>query len=370
GAVRVGDVPARLGGDEFAVLAQNGGEVEAEQIAERLVRALEAPFTIDGREMSVHASVGIAVGRPGSTTVDELLRNADVAMYSAKHGGKRRFTTYRPRMHARIRHRQELVTALERAVERDEIDVHYQPIVDLQTGAMVAVEALARWDRPSYGLLGPDAFIPLADEIGLMTCIGRSVLGQACAQARSWQSAFAGHEGLRVNVNLSPSELSDPTLVGDVASILAVSGLAPDRLVLEITESGVMRNPAEALATMEQLRLLGVSLALDDFGTGHSSLAHLREFPIDSLKIAREFVSGLPDGQLDKVFVDAIVRLAMSLGLDIVAEGVESERQAELVRQLGCTHGQGYHFGAPLGLLGVSNYLGSRLLPTGALRVA
>ncbi len=370
GAVRAGDVPARLGGDEFAVLARDGGAGEAEQIAERLVKALEAPFTIDGREMSVHASVGIALGRPGATTVDELLRNADVAMYSAKHGGKRRFTAYEPKMHARIRHRQELVAALERAVEREEIDVHYQPIVDLETGSMVAVEALARWDRPLHGLIGPDAFIPLADEIGLMVGIGRSVLRQACGQVRSWQSGFPEHRELRVNVNLAPSELSDPKLVGDVESILRESGLAPDRLVLEITESGVMRNPDEALATMATLRELGVSLALDDFGTGHSSLAHLREFPIDSLKIAREFVSGLPEGHVDNVFVDAIVRLASSLGLDVVAEGVESERQASLVRQFGCTFGQGYHFGAPLGLLGVSNYLGSHLLPNGSLRVA
>jgi diguanylate cyclase (GGDEF)-like protein len=370
GAVRAGDVPARLGGDEFAVLAQDGGAGEAERIAERLVKALEAPFTIDGREMSVHASVGIALGRPGATTVDELLRNADVAMYSAKHGGKRRFTTYAPKMHTRIRHRQELVTALERAVERDEIGVHYQPIVDLETRALVAVEALARWDRPLHGLIGPGAFIPLADEIGLMVGIGRSVLRQACRQARSWQTAFAGHESLRVNVNLSPSELSDPGLVADVTSILKDSGLAPSRLVLEITESGVMRSPDEALATMSTLRQLGVSLALDDFGTGHSSLAHLREFPIDSLKIAREFVSGLPEGHVDNVFVDAIVRLASSLGLDVVAEGVESERQAALVRQFGCGFGQGYYFGAPLGLLGVSSYLGAHPLPGGSVRVA
>lgn len=370
GAVRAEDVPARLGGDEFAVLARDGGAGEAEQIAERLVRALEAPFTIGGREMSVHASVGIALGRPGATTVDELLRNADVAMYSAKHGGKRRFTAYEPKMHARIRHRQELVAALERAVEREEIGVHYQPIVDLESGAMVAVEALARWDRPLHGLLGPDAFIPLADEIGLMVGIGRSVLRQACVQVRSWQAGFDAHRELRVNVNLAPSELSDPTLVADVESILQESGLSPDRLVLEITESGVMRNPAEALATMATLRELGISLALDDFGTGHSSLAHLREFPIDALKIAREFVSGLPDGHVDNVFVDAIVRLASSLGLDVVAEGVESERQARLVREFGCRYGQGYHFGAPLGLLGVSNYLGSRLLPGDLLEVA
>jgi EAL domain-containing protein (putative c-di-GMP-specific phosphodiesterase class I) len=201
-----------------------------------------------------------------------------------------------------------------------------------------------------------------------MVGIGRSVLRQACNQARSWQTAFSGHEGLRVNVNLSPSELGDPMLVSDVESILHTSGLSPDRLVLEITESGVMRNPTEALATMATLRELGVSLALDDFGTGHSSLAHLREFPIDSLKIAREFVSGLPQGHVDNVFVDAIVRLASSLGLEVVAEGVESEQQASIVREFGCTYGQGYHYGAPLGLLGVSSYLGSRLLPSGTLQ--
>ena len=361
--VRATDLPARLGGDEFAVLTGNGGSSDAEQIASCLVRTLEAPFTIDGREMSVHASVGFALGRPGVTTADELLRNADVAMYSAKHGGKRRYAAYEPKMHARIRTRQDLASALEKAVNHDEIQVHYQPVVDIKTRTITAVEALARWDRPKHGLLGAEAFIPLADEIGLMGDIGRSVLRQACAQAKSWESAFPNHAALKLNVNLSPSELTDPTLVDEVQRALSDAGLAPERLVLEITESGVMQNPDDALEKMSALRDLGIKLALDDFGTGHSSLAHLREFPIDCLKIAREFVCGLPHGHVDGIFVETIVRLATSLELDVVAEGIESERQAVHIKRLGCQFGQGYYYGAPVGPLGVSTYLTSPVLP-------
>jgi diguanylate cyclase (GGDEF)-like protein len=358
-AVRAGDLPARLGGDEFAVLARHACDGDAEGVAERLVSALEAPFTIAGREMSVHASVGIAFGIPHVTTSDELLRNADVAMYSAKHEGKRRHATYKPQMHTRVRHRQELATALELAAKRGEIGVHYQPIVDLESGRMVAVEALARWDRPAHGLLLPDTFIALADEIGLMVEIGGVVLRDACSRVVSWRRSFPGMEELRVNVNLAPSELSGRQLVSDVASVLEDTGLPPDRLVLEITESGVMRNPEEALATMVGLRALGVSLALDDFGTGHSSLAHLREFPIDTLKIARDFVTGLPESAVDAAFVETIVRLGRSLGLDVVAEGIESQRQADAVAALGCAFAQGFHFGAPLAPLGVTFAFGA-----------
>jgi diguanylate cyclase (GGDEF)-like protein len=362
-AVRPGDVPARLGGDEFAVLARVVVTEEAERIADRLVRALEEPFVIEDREISVHTSVGIAFGEPGSALADELLRNADVAMYDAKRGGKRRFTSYEPEMHLRVRERQELGAAIERAVKRGEIGVHYQPIVDLATRRVVALEALARWDRREHGLLAPTSFVPLADELGIMVEIGRTVLRESCRQARAWQVSFPGHEDLTLTVNLAPSELHNPNLATEVASILLETGFAPDRLVLEITESGVMRSPEEALRTMLELRELGVTLALDDFGTGHSSLAHLREFPIDTLKIARPFVAGLPDGELDGVFVDAIVRLATSLGLEVVAEGIESAGQADAIAALGCTHGQGFYFGEPLGELGVSAYLGSRTLP-------
>jgi diguanylate cyclase (GGDEF)-like protein len=370
-AVRSGDVPARLGGDEFAVLANGASRAEIAEIADRLVTALDAPFVVEGRTVSVHASVGVAFSE-GIANADELLRNADVAMYSAKQGGKRRHVSYEPRMHARVRHRQELVSALELAVKRREIEVHYQPIVELGTGRMVAVEALARWERPAKGLIAPASFVPLADEIGLMADIGRDVLRDACRQVRSWQRTFPDCESLSVNVNLSPTELRGRALPEEVAEILHETGLAPEHLVLEITESGVMHNQADALSAMRELRELGVSLALDDFGTGHSSLAHLRDFPIDTLKIAREFVSGLPDGHVDVAFVETIVRLASSLGLHVVAEGVESAEQTAIVADLGCTLGQGYHFGAPVGPIGVASYLAAELLPARsvALRVA
>jgi diguanylate cyclase (GGDEF)-like protein len=363
--VRPMDLPARLGGDEFAVLARGAREEDIERLAERLVHALAEPFVVEGREMNVHASVGIAFGNQGLRSADELLRNADVAMYDAKQAGKRRFARYQPHMHERVRSRHELASALERAVERGQIAVHYQPIVELSERRLVAVEALARWERDGHGLLEPGAFIPLADEIGLMVEIGRFVLREACRQTRAWQDAFPEHAGLTVNVNLAPSELQNAELPSEVEELLEETGLAPERLVLEITESGVMRRHAEARATMRDLRALGVSLALDDFGTGHSSLAHLREFPIGTLKIAKPFVAGLPDGLVDVAFVQTIVHLARSLELGVVAEGIESARQAEAVAELGCGLGQGYFFGPPLAQIGVTQYLTAEVLPPG-----
>jgi diguanylate cyclase (GGDEF)-like protein len=361
--VRPQDVPARLGGDEFAVLTESAEPGDAELVAQRLVEALERSFGIGGREISVHASVGIAYGGLGASSADELLRNADVAMYNAKQEGKRRFAVYAPEMHVQVRRRQELAAALERAVERGEIDVHFQPIVDLGSRSLVALEALARWDRREHGFLLPGSFIPLADEMGIMVEIGSAVLRAACRQAKTWQASYPERDDLRINVNLAPSELHDPRLSEAIAEMLEEVGLPAHRLVLEITESGVMRNPAQALEAMRELRALGISLALDDFGTGHSSLAHLREFPLDSLKIARPFVAGLPDGHVDRVFIDSIVRLASSLDLTVVAEGIETAAQATVVAELGCTHGQGFHFGSPLSRLGVATYLGSRTLP-------
>jgi diguanylate cyclase (GGDEF)-like protein len=365
--IRPIDLPARLGGDEFAVLLRHAGVEEAQQIAERLVRSIEQPFVIDKRDITIHASVGIALGGPDASAAEELLRNADVAMYDAKREGKRGFVTYEPEMHTRVRERQELAFAIERAVERGEIGVHYQPIVDLEHRTLVAFEALARWNRPGHGILGPGTFIPLADELGYMVEIGRAVLREACRQARSWELAYPNHEGLTVNVNLAPSELQNPDLSAEVAAVLEETQLKPERLAFEITESGVMRNPEVALQTMRDLRELGVALGLDDFGTGHSSLAYLREFPLDSLKIARPFVAGLPEGELDAVFVEAIVRLATSLGLEVVAEGIESAAQCQAVAALGCTHAQGFYFGEPLAGLGVSSYLWAPSLPAGDL---
>ena len=370
GVVRTGDLPARLGGDEFAVLARDSSDEAAERLAERLVEVLEAPFIIAGREMRVHASIGIAYGGAGVSSADELLRNADVAMYNAKKGGKGRSCTYRPEMHARVMHRQETVSALTLAVERDEINVHYQPIVDLETGKTIALEALARWDRPRYGLIGPDHFISLAEETGLMIGIGRRVLGEACAQAQSWRNSFEGMDEVRVTVNLAPSELMADDLVEDVAAILERSGLPADRLVLEITENGVMENPDEALARMHEIRSLGISLALDDFGTGHSSLAHLRGFPIDTLKIARDFVVGLPESPVDRAFFGTIVNLGRSLGLEVIAEGIESAAQAVAISELGCSLAQGFHFGQPMAPMGLTSALSSVRSLEQMLRVA
>ncbi|HXG75725.1 MAG TPA: EAL domain-containing protein [Gaiellaceae bacterium] len=352
-SIRPDDLVARLGGDEFAVLLERSDREDAESVASRLVEALRAPFWLEGREMRVHASIGIARADNG-IVADELLRNADVAMYSAKDNGKGGFAWYDPEMHVKAQRRQELAATLEGSVEREEIEAHYQPIVAMETGRVVGVEALARWRHPARGLVLPDSFIPLAEETGFMPPIGRTVLRLACEQLETWRSRHRFHDELVVSVNLSQSELRNPGLARDVEEILCDTGLPPERLILELTESSAMQDPAGAIDTLGRLRALGVRLALDDFGTGYSSLSHLRDFPIDMLKIAKPFIDRL---ERDNTFVDAIIRLAQSLELEVVAEGVETQEQAELLRSLGCTLGQGYYYSAPVDAL----HLGSRL---------
>ena len=356
--VRPGDLAARLGGDEFGILLEHGADDAAEQVAIRLVEALRAPFVLSGREFSVHASIGIASGLCDARTADELLSNADVAMYSAKAAGKRRFAVYEPRMHTRVRRRHELTAALERAIEREEIILCYQPIVTLSSGRTVAFEALARWQHPTRGLVLPNGFIPLAGERGLMVTVGRAVLREACRRASQWQSKFPDHASLGISVNLSPSELQNPRLTREVESALEEAGLAPESLILEITESGAMADPAATLVTLRELRRLGVRLALDDFGTGHSSLSHLRDFPIDILKIAKPFVDGLDQEPDDSTFTDAILRLAGALQLPVVAEGIERAEQANILRRLECSLGQGYYFARPLDVVDAERHLG------------
>jgi diguanylate cyclase (GGDEF)-like protein len=346
--VRPDDLAARLGGDEFGILVEHGSDEAAERIALRLVSALRAPFVLSGRETQVHASIGIASGSTDAHTADELLSNADVAMYSAKSAGKRRYAFYEPRMHTRVRRRHELAAALEHAIDRDEVTVHFQPIVTLTGGRTVACEALVRWQHPSRGLVLPGGFLSLAEERGLMVPIGRAVLREACARTREWQRKLPRHAGLGVNVNLSPSELQSAHLTRDVAAVLEETGLPPESLTLEITESGAMADPAAALETLRELRRLGVRLALDDFGTGYSSLSHLRDFPIDVLKLAKPFVDRLDAESEDTTFTDAILRLAAALQLTVVAEGIERAEQAEVLRRLECSLGQGYFFARPL----------------------
>jgi diguanylate cyclase (GGDEF)-like protein len=343
--LRPGDVAARLGGDEFGILLRTAAEEEAAQIARRIVDALRAPFVLHGQEIPIHASVGIAHADSRATTADELLRNADVAMYSAKNNGKRGYATFEPEMHARIRQRHELTAALEGAVDRAEISVHYQPIVSLSTGRTVALEALARWQHPDRGLVLPGNFVPLAEETGMMVAIGRSVLHQALQHLAAWQTAFPQ---LAISVNLSSVELQNPSLPREIETILADNSVTPDRLILEITESGTMRDPQATIETLRTLRQIGVRIALDDFGTGYSSLSHLRDFPIDILKIAKPFVDRLDNQQSDTAFLDAILRLAGALNLTVVAEGIERPEQLETLRLLNCGLGQGYHFARPL----------------------
>jgi EAL domain-containing protein (putative c-di-GMP-specific phosphodiesterase class I) len=269
-------------------------------------------------------------------------------MYGAKTNGKRGYATFEPEMHLKVRSRHELATALAHAASRGEIEVRYQPIVSLGAGGTVAFEALARWRHPVRGLLAPAAFVPLAEEIGEIGAIGRVVLRAACERTREWGDAFPQHGELAVAVNLSATELQDPDLPGDVAAILAACGLPAHRLVLELTESGAMRDPDLTAETFAKLRALGVRLALDDFGTGYSSLSHLRDLPIDMLKIAKPFVDPLDDATADTTFVATILRLAEALDLDVVAEGIERAEQADALRLLRCGLGQGFHFARPL----------------------
>jgi diguanylate cyclase (GGDEF)-like protein len=355
--VRPGDTAARLGGDEFGILLERASADEAVRMAARVVEALRAPFVLHGREMAVHTSIGIATGHSGESTADALLANADVAMYSAKASGKRQYAVYEPDMHTRVRRRHELAGALERAIENSEITVQYQPIVTLASEHTVAFEALVRWQHPSRGLVLPGSFVPLAEEMGLMVAIGRSVLREACGRASEWRRQAPDGCQVAVAVNLSATELRSSHLVHDVESILADCRLAPEQLILEITESGAMRDPDATLETLRALGRLGVRLALDDFGTGYSSLSHLRDFPIDILKIAKPFVDRLGAGAYDATFADAILRLAGALDLDVVAEGIERREQAEMLRRLNCGLGQGYYFARPVDAAGAAAYL-------------
>ncbi len=260
-------------------------------------------------------------------------------------------------MHAHVRRRHELGAALEHAIDRDEITVHFQPIVTLSGARTVAFEALARWQHPTRGLVLPDGFIPLAEERGLMVRIGQTVLREACSRAKEWQTKFPAHASLGVAVNLSPSELQNPQLVNEVEAVLQETGLAPASLIVEITESGAMADPAATLATLHGLRRLGVRLALDDFGTGYSSLSHLRDFPIDILKVAKSFVDHLDRDSEDWTFTDAILRLANALQLTVVAEGIERPEQANALRRLECALGQGFHFARPLEVADAERHL-------------
>jgi diguanylate cyclase (GGDEF)-like protein len=350
-SLRSADTAARLGGDEFAVLLEDlSGVEEAILVADRIDAALAEPVVVQGREVFMKASVGIAVGAAG-TGADELLRQADVAMYRAKAEGKGRARVFEESMQAEVVERLELEGELQRAIERDEIAVHYQPVIALDGKTLAGFEALARWTHPVRGLVPPPHFIPLAEDNGSIVQLGRQILRTACRQAARWEQDFpTSPEAPRImSVNLSGRQLEDPNIVADVAAALADAGLAPRALVLEITETVLMHDTEATIARLTALKALGVRLAVDDFGTGYSSLRYLRRFPIDILKMAKPFVDGLDTGDDEgRALARAIVDLATSLKLACIAEGIEAGAQADVLHELGCDLGQGFHFARPM----------------------
>ena len=347
-SVRDGDLVARLGGDEFAILTDDAPDLKRSMaMAERLVRELRAPYVIDGHHVSVTASIGIASAIDGTESAADLVRNADVAMYLAKANGKAGFAIFDPGMHAAIRERHELGAQLQTAVEMGQLRVVYQPIVALDGGIVSGVEALVRWDHPDRGVVAPGEFIEIAEENGAILPIGRWVLREACRQAGRWIPA-AGAEPLFLCVNVSAREIQQADFVDSVRATLADAGFEPSRLRLEITETALLKATPATIATLEALRALGVHIVIDDFGTGYFSLSHLRQFPVDTLKIASEFVQTPGHDAKSAALAGAIVAMSESLRITTVAEGIEDAEQAARMRDLGCTYGQGYFFARPM----------------------
>jgi diguanylate cyclase (GGDEF)-like protein/PAS domain S-box-containing protein len=347
--LRSGDTVARLGGDEFAVLIEHGAEplAEVESIAQRILEALRAPFVVDGHRVVVGASVGVAAG-DGEADGSALLRNADIAMYRAKSGGKGRWVHYEPTMRTEAVERLRLEADIASALDSDQLELHYQPVFDLQTDRLVGFEALLRWHHPARGVLSPDRFIPLAEENGQIVPMGRWVLVEACRTAVRWQALHPAEPPLSMAVNVSARQLASDDLVQHVAEALAGSGLPPSSLVLELTETSLIRDAAAVTTRLHELRALGVRLAVDDFGTGFSSISHLRQFPVDILKIDRSFVDTITDGDELPAILRGLLDLSRTLQLETVAEGIESDVQRQRLRQEQCLHGQGFLFARPL----------------------
>jgi diguanylate cyclase (GGDEF)-like protein/PAS domain S-box-containing protein len=344
---RGGDTVARLGGDEFAVLLENlNGREAVVEVAARIVEALQEPFAFLGNDLRVAASVGVAFATEDNG-VEELLRNADVAMYAAKAQGKARYVIFVPTMQDAAHKRLEIEAELSRALSENQFQVHYQPIVELRSGYLLGVEALVRWRHPKRGLVAPAEFIGVAEDSGQLIMLGRWVLCQACKEVRAWQHKLPEGGQVRVAVNVSVGQIEQSDLVADVTRALQESELDPGCLVIEITESALMHNTEETLARLTRLKKLGVRIAIDDFGTGYSSLSYLHRFPIDILKIDRSFVERLGSVEDGAALARAIITLGDTLGLEVIAEGIELEHQQRELIELGCVAGQGYYYSRP-----------------------
>ena len=337
-----GAVAARHGGDEFLILIQNRHASDrAARVGAALIEALAEPFVVDGQTMHVGASIGIAITAGEDRDFEKSCQNADRALYRAKESGRMRVCFFDPAMDETATRRRELEVDLRTAIRNKNIRVDYQPLVSLETGRAEGFEALARWEHPELGKIAPDTFIPVAEESGLIVSLGALVLETAISEAVRWDPP------LRVAVNLSPAQFQDRNLVNVIGSLLERSGLDPQRLELEVTESFLIRDTAKAIAMLEELRSLGVRIAMDDFGTGYSSLSYFRMFPFDKVKIDRSFIQDMGESPQARAIVQAVVGLGRGLGLSVLAEGVESEEQVEALRQEGCTFVQGFHIGRP-----------------------
>jgi diguanylate cyclase (GGDEF)-like protein/PAS domain S-box-containing protein len=344
-AIRPTDTVARFGGDEFTVLCTDvPDETAARELADRVAKAVCRPLQLAEGEVFVTASIGIALSGGELETPETLLRNADSAMYGAKDHGRSRAELFDVDSHDRAIATLRTGNELHRALERNELRLHYQPIVSLETGRITGFEALMRWQHPERGMVRPDEFIPLAEETGLIVPMGRWALQEACRQASWWHSHGAR---VTISVNLSPRQLAESTLTDEFAEVLHRSGVDPDAIWLEITESTLMRDAESAVVSLSKLRGLGVHLSVDDFGTGYSSMTYLKRFPVEALKVDRSFVDGLGEESGDTAICTAVVSLAHALGLRAVAEGVETAEQMASLRQLGCELAQGYLFGRP-----------------------
>jgi diguanylate cyclase (GGDEF)-like protein/PAS domain S-box-containing protein len=368
------DTVARLGGDEFAILVDDLTDpAQAAGLAERLLDVLRAPFALQGQQLMAPASVGIALTDPDrDETAEDLLRNADVAMYLAKRQGRSGYAYFAPSMHDNLLRRLALIADLRDGLGRGEITVHYQPIVELRTGRIAGLEALARWRHPQRGPIGPDEFIPLAEQTGLIQPLGRHVLEQSCAEAVGWRRQFPT-ASLTINVNLSLRQVQHPDIVAEVAEVLASTGLPASALILEITESVLSEDHDLLAERLWALKRLGIRLAVDDFGTGYSSLSRLRRFPVDSLKIPKPFIDGILQGPEESALARAIIDLSATLGLYVVAEGIEHRGQWDELTRLDCQLGQGYYFAKPAASTEIAallrrGYLGHDPIPAPAGR--
>lgn len=345
-AIDTGQTLARTGGDEFIVLLPDvERESEVEEAARRLLHVMQMPFELEGRELYVTASIGVVLFPLHGEDPQTLVRNADIAMYRAKESGRNTYEVYSALLDLGMVQRLSMESDLHRALQREELVLHYQPIVNVETGEIVGVEALVRWLHPERGVLYPDAFIPLAEDSGLIVPLGEWVLRAACRQAIAWQEAGAGP--LFISVNLSPRQMRQE-LASVVAQVLRETGLSPSHLMLEVTEGAIMVEMERAISLLLSVRGMGVQVCVDDFGTGHSSLSHLKMLPVDVIKVDRSFVWDMVGNRADAAIVASVVTLAQALGLRVIAEGVETEEQAALLRRMGCREMQGFLFSRPL----------------------